>query len=218
MRKQKPPPKLFLISVTLFWLVCMMLGMTSLWSYEGSAGAAGHPPTQWPRPAEIGLDPARPTLIMLVHPQCPCSRASLYELDHLAALCPNRAAMSVLFLKPAGYPQSWVDTDLWRLASAIPGVSVRVDDHGDIARRFRAATSGETVLYAPDGRLLYQGGLTGARGHEGDNSGLSAVEALLRGQVKGARQEPVYGCPLTASRQKISLGQKIRMGEFTWLP
>ena len=213
---------LLLMSVTLLWLLLAAFAMTRLWQFEGTAGKTGHPPAQWARSTAIALDPAKPTLIMLVHPQCPCSRASLTELNHLAALCPNQAAISVLFLKPAGYTQAWADTDLWRQAAAIPGVTVQADDNGETARRFGAATSGETVLYAPNGQLLYQGGLTGARGHEGDNAGLSAVAALLHGQIKSAGQEPVYGCPLTADRMTTdrprAYGQKIEFGGLSWLP
>ena len=208
---------LLLTIVTLIWLFLALFAMTRLWKFEGTAGKVGHPPIHWVRSMPIALDPAKPTLIMLVHPQCPCSRASLTELNHLAALCPNQAAISVLFLKPAGYTQAWADTDLWRQAAAILGVTVRVDDNGNMARRFGAATSGETVLYAPNGQLLYQGGLTGARGHEGDNAGLSAVAALLLGKPKRAMQEPVYGCPLTADRTGPN-GKTPDVGGLSWLP
>lgn len=213
---------LILPSVTLLWLALAAFGLTRLWQFEGRAGADGHPPSRWQplrpplRPPErslgatLRLDPVKPTLILLIHPQCPCSRASLTELNRLAALCPDRAALTVWFLRPPGYTVAWTRTDLWRQASAIPGVSVCVDDNGSLAARLGAATSGEAVLYAPDGRLLYQGGLTGARGHEGDNAGLSAVAALLSGRNDASRQEPVYGCPLTADRQKSSGDETLR--------
>jgi hypothetical protein len=48
----------------------------------------------------------------------------------------------------------------------------------------------------PDGKLAYSGGLTGARGHEGDNDGERAVLALAGGRVPPRNQEPVYGCSL----------------------
>lgn len=200
-----------LIISCLVWLLSAVFTTTRLWVFAGSAGADGHPPQRWQQALPIALDSAKPTLIMLVHPQCPCSRASLTELNRLAALCPGRAVGYVLFLKPTGYTQAWTRSDLWRQASAIPGVTAREDDHGETARRLGAATSGETLVYAPSGRLLYQGGLTGERGHEGDNAGLSAVAAVLRGQIQSAK-EPVYGCPLTScpgsreSRRKQSPG------------
>ncbi len=183
-------------TVVIIWLAFAGFGFSRLWSLDNHAGTASHPPVVWrPQPA-LALDPARPTLVLLLHPQCPCSRASVSELNHLAALCPNRAKIVVLFLRPAGYSASWTRTGLWRQTAAIPGVSVSADNGGEAARRFGAATSGETLLYAPDGHLLFHGGLTGARGHEGDNAGLSAVVALLNGQRSVRASAPVYGCPL----------------------
>lgn len=192
-------PKLLLACAVPAWLLLTLFALGWVEKTDGEAGRVAHPPARLQKPALAALDRNKPALIMLVHPQCPCSRASLTELSRLAALCPNKANMSVLFLRPAGCPEAFADTSLRRQAEAIPGVSVATDDNGDAAQRFGAATSGETVLYAPDGHLLYHGGLTGSRGHEGDNMGLSAVAALLHG-ASGPSQAPVYGCPMTADR------------------
>lgn len=217
----KKPGAILLAAGACLWLGLALFGLARLEAFGGAAGKAGHPPIQWrsiqwrqagASLAPPALDASKPTLIMLVHPQCPCSRASIFELNRLIALCPNQAKISVLFLRPVGYPVSWTKAELWRQASALPGVRVQVDDSGAFARRFGAATSGETLLYAPDGHLLYQGGLTGARGHEGDNAGLLAVAAILQSrtgasvqkpgtaQKSSAVQEPVYGCPMTVNR------------------
>jgi hypothetical protein len=215
---QKLLSSLLLKLAVLLWLGCAIFGFACLGKRDQTAGASGHPPVQWQQSSFVALDPVKPTLVMLVHPQCPCSQASISELNHLMALCPHRVAASVLFLKPAGYSKAWAQTALWRQAAAIPGVSVLLDDNGDMARRFGAATSGQTLMYAPGGRLLYQGGLTGSRGHEGDNAGLSEVAALLGGRQTpdaAVRQEPVYGCPLTACRMEASGSRK---GGLSWLP
>ncbi len=208
--------------LVLLWLGSAVFGFACLGNFEKAAGAPGQPPGQW-QGAAVPLGPVKPTLIMLVHPKCPCSRASLSELNHLMALCPSRAAVFVFFLRPPGYTQAWVKTDLWRQAASIPGVRVCVDDNGEVARRFGAATSGETLLYAPSGRLLYQGGLTGARGHEGDNAGLFAVAALLEERPDAWNkaklgQEPVYGCPLGHCPQTAYQAKKLGMGGASWLP
>ena len=74
-------------------------------------------------------------------------------------------------------------------------VLVDRDADGVEAARFGAKTSGQALLYAADGRLLFHGGLTPSRGHEGDNEGLRRVTAILDG--KAARDEsPVFGCSL----------------------
>ncbi len=203
-------PKLFLASAVPAWLLLTLSSFGWLERIDATAGTAAHPPAHL---RKLALAAHKPTLIMLVHPQCPCSRASLTELSRLVALCPDKATMSVLFLRPAGCPETFADTDLRRQAEAIPGVSVATDNNGTAARLFGAATSGETVLYAPDGRLLYHGGLTGSRGHEGDNAGLSAVAALLHG-ASGPSQAPVYGCPMTADRTPAH--GTAAHGKFSW--
>jgi hypothetical protein len=102
----------------------------------------------------------------------------------------------VVFLRPPGVGADWDSSDLWRRASAIPGVMVVRDDEGVEAARFRASTSGATVLYDVEGHLLFSGGLTSARGHEGDSAGLERIRSLLRTGKADRSDAPVYGCSL----------------------
>jgi hypothetical protein len=64
------------------------------------------------------------------------------------------------------------------------------------ARRFGASTSGQTLLYNMAGRLVFNGGITIARGHSGSNDGRDAVVALLSGLVPMHTITPVFGCSL----------------------
>jgi hypothetical protein len=102
----------------------------------------------------------------------------------------------VLFLKPSGFSDGWEKTDLWQSAAGIPGVKPIVDDDGVEARRFHATTSGQTVLYDAEGRLLFSGGITLARGHAGDNAGRSAIVSLVNAKIAEQAETPVFGCPL----------------------
>ena len=61
---------------------------------------------------------------------------------------------------------------------------------------FHAETSGQTALYDATGNLLFSGGITSARGHEGDNDGRAAVVSLLTSDGAEERETPVFGCPL----------------------
>ena len=146
--------------------------------------------------AALAPVPERITLVMIVHPRCPCSRASLAELAQLMARCRDRVSATVVFVRYAGVSNHWVRSGTWQQASAIPGVRVLADTDGEIAHRFGAYTSGQTYLYDAHGRLLFSGGLTGARGHEGDNAGLSAALARLRGHSFSLARTSVFGCPL----------------------
>jgi hypothetical protein len=60
-------------------------------------------------------------------------------------------------------------------------------------------TSGQTVLYDNEGALLFSGGITGARGHAGDNAGRTSLVELLNRGAAGRSRTSVFGCPLFAS-------------------
>ena len=192
-------PLLF-ASVAALWLVTVGVGLMRLWDYSLSPGAAGTPPLRWPASSRIQREPGEFTLIVAAHPQCPCSRATVGELSRLMTLNPHRLRAYVLFVRPTGFTDDWVKTDLWRSAAAIPGVTPIRDDEAVEALRFGAVTSGQTMLYDGEGRLMFSGGVTGARGHYGDNAGLAAVNAVLNGEETGLRQSPVFGCALIASK------------------
>jgi hypothetical protein len=61
---------------------------------------------------------------------------------------------------------------------------------------FGAATSGEALLYGPDGRLEFAGGITSSRGHEGDNPGADRIVSLVTTGSAELATAPVFGCPL----------------------
>jgi hypothetical protein len=178
------------------WMAAVSGGTVLLARYSNSPGGSGDAPVSWPKETTIPFDSSQPTLVMFAHPHCPCTRASLGELDRLLLEVSRRCSARVVFLKPAGTARDWEKTDLWRQASSIPGVTVCPDDKGVEARRFHAETSGQTLLYGPDGNLKFQGGITLARGHAGDNAGRTALtELLLEGHSKQFKTA-VFGCGL----------------------
>ena len=171
-------------------------GLGLLWAYENTPGPAAPPPSHWPPDSSLQLDTDRATLIMVAHPHCPCTRASIGELARLMTQARGRLTAYALFVKPEGFHDDWEKTDLWQSAASIPGVSAVVDDGGGEARRFHAVTSGRTVLYDAGGRLLFSGGITGSRGHSGDNAGRSAIVSLLSTGEAERAETFVFGCPL----------------------
>lgn len=179
------------------WLVAVGTGMAALWAYTTAPGVAATPPFVWPPDSRIRPSPDRATLIVLAHPHCPCTRATIEELDRLMARAGDRLAAHVLFVTPVGAATGWEATDLWRSAAAIPGVTVLRDEDGTEAQRIGAATSGQVLLYDPVGRLRFSGGITPARGHAGDNAGSSAIVELVEADDRSpAAETPVFGCSL----------------------
>jgi hypothetical protein len=185
-----------LIGVAGLWLTAVSAGMGVLLQYASTPGDSGGPPSRWPVDTGLTRPKGRPVLIMMAHPHCPCTRASLEELSRLMSRNLDRVDARVVFFAPRGADEDWWMTDLWTGASAIPGVAVVLDRDGAESRRFHAETSGQSLLYDADGSLLFSGGMTVARGHEGDNAGLGALETLIGGGTTATRRTPVFGCAL----------------------
>lgn len=181
------------------WFFTVVAGMGVVLEHAYTPGKSGDAPKTWPASTHVSLATSGPTLIMFAHPHCPCTRASLGELAKVAENCRGQFTTQVWFTKPSGTSDDWTNTAIWRQAAAIPGVMIYCDDLGTEASRFHAETSGETVLYDQTGKLLFQGGITLSRGHEGDNPARRAVEALLHRQISNQVQSAVYGCPLLSS-------------------
>ncbi len=184
------------------WLTVVAGGTILMIRYSSTPGVSGLAPRAWPAGSQIPFDAQRPTLIMFAHPQCPCTRASLGELEVLLAQFPGRLNTCVAFVKPAGTAADWEKSDLWRRASAISGVRVITDNAGIEAHRFQSETSGQTLLYDRGGKLLFQGGITLGRGHAGDNPGRSALQDLLRQGHATLAETPVFGCSLVEAQCK----------------
>jgi hypothetical protein len=181
------------------WLLLVAGAMTFLAVYSNTPGAAGVAPERWPSASQIARDPSRPTLLVLAHPHCPCTNATLGELELLMAQTQGKVNAHIVFVQPQGLAEDWVKSDLWRKASAISGVTVEIDNGNVEARRFHVETSGEALLYGVDGRLLFAGGITLSRGHSGDNPGRTAIAALVNGGSADASTTPVFGCSLFAA-------------------
>jgi len=190
-------PGLLTAALGTLWALAVATGLVVLLRYENRPGVAAAPPGRWPAGSHLERATDRATLVMLVHPGCPCSRASIEELDRLMARSRNLVTAHVLVFKPREFPAEWEKTDLWRAAAAIPGVRVRRDDDGGEARLFRAATSGQVVLYDAGGALRFSGGITPSRGHAGDSAGPDAIVAVLTGNAPATGiRTPVFGCSL----------------------
>jgi hypothetical protein len=182
--------------VFLSWLSLAFLGMAGLWRYSTAPGEDGSPPARWPASSTLRRAPRTSTLLMFVHPKCPCSRASIGELAVLLAHSAGRLQAQVVFLQPHGKADSWIQSDLWQAASKLPGTMVISDLDGREAEIFQATVSGDTAVYDAAGNLKFHGGITGARGHRGDNPGRAAVASYANNGASPLARTPVFGCPL----------------------
>jgi hypothetical protein len=185
-------------SLVAVWLGIAAVGFGTLWAYDNRPGTAATAPRNWPAGTRLATSAARPTLVVFAHPRCSCTRATLAELAEVLSRARVQPHTFVVFLHPDGFERDWEVTALWRQAAALPGVTVLRDDSGEEATRFGVATSGQTVLYDARGALRFSGGITGSRGHEGENASEQALLESLNAGVGGIRTS-VFGCPLFSS-------------------
>ena len=194
-----PSRRIWMRTAMGLWIVGLFIGARYALLYEFTPSQPRVIDTQWPAGTSCKLAPTHPTLIMFIHPRCPCSRASLSELATLMAHFQGKVETQVLFFQPQSAPADWAQTDLWQSAEVIPGVEARTDASGIEQQRFGARASGEAFLYQPDGELLFHGGITTSRGHTGDNAGRDLLEAILLRQQRTKTEAPVFGCQLQAA-------------------
>jgi hypothetical protein len=197
-----------LLASVSIWLCCLLLGMAILWNYALTPGVAAAAPGQWPSGSVLGPLHNRPRIVMVVHPMCSCSRASVNELAKIMAESRQKAEAFVVFVEPKTASKDWVETALWRSAATIPGVQLVRDAGGKEASRFDTASSGQTMFYDGEGHLIFSGGITPARGHEGDNPGHDAIVSYLNHGVGRYITSQVFGCSVQELRTDLNAGNK----------
>lgn len=178
------------------WAVLVLAGYGMLSHYSATAGTGNTSTPAWPRDSQVTRKQGMPTLMLFIHPQCPCSRATIEELSNLLAQTPREVDTVGVFIRPADFEDGWEQTDLWTKFSGQPGARVMADPEGSETRRFGAATSGFTMLFDVEGKLVFSGGITSGRGHQGSSVGKDAILHWLHGEEIEIRESPVFGCPL----------------------
>jgi hypothetical protein len=178
------------------WISAVGVGVGVLLRYSNTPGRLAEPPLDWPNSRVVRPDVRRARLIVFAHPHCPCSRATIGELALIMTRCRGKLDAYVLFYAPRSEGSGWARSDLWRDAATIPGVRPIEDQDGADLRRFGVSTSGQTLLYDSLGHLIFNGGITAARGHAGPNDGLDAIVSLIESGTSQYHTTPVFGCSL----------------------
>jgi hypothetical protein len=186
--------RFFFVCLAAAWIAAVGTGLSSLWAYAKEPAPMSPAAVIWPSVSRVPHTKVLPTLVLFAHPRCPCSRASIGELARLMTHVQGRVETAVVFYRPSKADPGWERTDLWDAASAIPGVHVISDPDGSEAQSFGVLASGHTLLYNLDGRLLFSGGITVARGHAGDSAGSRSIVSLALGSGPAVSTTSVYGC------------------------
>ncbi len=179
----------------LFWCALITVGSGALTRFEAVPGANRPAPDQLA--IEGGAPPSNPRaqLFLALHPKCPCSRASVRVLSRILSRAAVAPDVSVLMYRPAAEDGTWIDGTLRQTCESL-GWRIRQDPDGVEASALGALTSGAVALYDAGGRLLFQGGVTAARGQETGGAGALGLEAALGRGSLSSHSSPVFGCPI----------------------
>ena len=204
------------IPLLALWACGCAAGFTALMVYGNQPGLVGEQAEGFVLPAEFRTGGGGPTLVMYIHPKCPCTRASIRELERLQADLLHPIQIVAFFYEPDGIDadggdaESWRDTDTCRSIARMPRTRTVPDPEGRVAAQAGVTTSGTVCLYDGEGRTVFVGGITPSRAHEGDSEGGLALRRLLNESnedlevLSTAHREAaglpgrtaVYGCPI----------------------
>lgn len=165
--------------------------------FPSSSSAAAHP---------LSLRTDGLTLITFLHPQCPCSRATVSELQNILRrkLGRDQAQLSAFAVvsRPSGCAESFAQGAIVDSLKDIADIKIVIDKDDIESRRFGAISSGQTLLFDKNGKCLFAGGITPARGEVGENGGTNALLELIARQPSSmpVRKNPVFGCSLESNQ------------------
>jgi len=194
------PPRWSVYVVGLLWVGGAVAAFTVLSSAGAVPGRSLASPSQWPMQDVVRRSPGEETGIVFLHPKCPCSRATIRQLELALAERDRPLDVHVVFVAPTAELDRWRDSEFVAAARRLPHSTLHWDD-GSLAKLFGAQTSGHFALYDADGRLQLTGGVTPSRGHEGPNTGAQAVARDERPKPTTPTRTPVFGCPLKDENQ-----------------
>lgn len=180
------------------WAICLWIGVLAVAVYQNAPGRDAEPPLSLPGELATMAPPDKASAWMTMHPECPCTEASLAELSDLVRVHEQRLAAYVLLVVPEERRETWSRTAYARLVEEDPRIELVVDHDGRLASSLGATTSGRVALYGADRRLLFHGGITPSRAHRGESAGKDAIHTAL---APGSADAPIartsaFGCDL----------------------
>src|SRR5438034_1540171 len=82
------------------WLVAVLAGFGIVVDFDMTPGEGGTAPHQRPAGIVPPLASDKPTLMLFAHPRCPCTKATVGELNRILTACPGLADVRVFFRTP----------------------------------------------------------------------------------------------------------------------
>ena len=177
------------------WGLLIATGLLWMTAFSMSPGLEADPLLERPAQSMVFFSEDVPTLVLFLHPRCPCTQPTMGALKKLISRKHDMVVQPVFYL-PGTMEDSWARADYWDRVIALGAHQPMIDVDGAFAKKFHVTTSGHAILFSVDGSVLYSGGITGGRVHEGDNMGLTKLNRVLDGVPVEDPRFPVYGCSI----------------------
>lgn len=191
-----------LLGIAFLWASGILAGTWAMLDHEFATGSYMSAPETIPSSLRPYLSETRPYLLVIaVHPECSCTRASIEQVERLLAAHPDtlevlalystaieKQSTGVLPSHSAGYRET---------LSQLPHTRILPDPDGALADSLHATLSGAVAVYDQAGQLRFEGGLTASRGHSGSSLGLTHLGDIARAlEPRELCSTPVFGCSL----------------------
>lgn len=147
------------------------------------------------------LTPTKSTVLLFLHPHCPCTKATIKNLCAVLKECPSSVECCAIAFCPKGKADDWIQSPIVNMLTDKVGVNVIVDRGSSVIESFGIKCSGHVLVYDEDGGLQFSGGITRSRGHEGSCLPLSDLRKFLLGDAGEPVNWPVFGCSLTQAKE-----------------
>ena len=184
----------------LIWVATIAAAYEAIRRFETTPGLPASAPRVWPANSSVPRTAGKWSLVMLVHPHCSCSRASVQELGEIVEKARRDVQTTVLVYRPHEMKEGWEKTQVYDGATRVRRARVQLDVDGNEAKIFGGFTSGQAFLYDGEGRLRFAGGVTSLRGHAGLNRGRADLIRIAN-QRNGSGSHPVFGCAISTVKK-----------------
>lgn len=182
----------------LIWISLLFVGHLVLYEYELTPSPLANSKRVFPQSSDVQLSHGRQNIVMFLHPSCPCSEASVDEFHELMRAGEKDSVGTVVFYMPPEKEPEWSLAPIVQRVKRIRNVTIEYDTDGSRAETFGVTTSGHVLIYDGRGILQFTGGITGSRGHTGENHYFDLAKQCILARKAKYTTTPVFGCALRA--------------------
>ena len=179
-------------------------GSVKILDYSNRPGESGDVPERILKLNELenALSPSAPTLLLFLHPHCPCTKATIKNLDSVLNTSPDTVNFYAVAFCPLDETEQWVQSPIMNTLIEDLDAKVIIDHGSEISSAFGIKCSGHILLYSDRGELQFDGGITSSRGHEGYCLPQNDLQKILSNDAEQPVHWPVFGCPLVRALEQ----------------